>query len=115
MPILVPSTFYLLCVPAQKPKITESDVLAQTEIFFLAEVAQDTKKLHFYQYSEVKRKSAMDRDSEYLLYREGTLLQKNRDWSPLSKTVLGLWRLLDGKTWSRQDNIFNDSKEDKLS
>jgi hypothetical protein len=30
-----PPTFYLLCVPAQKPKITESDVLAQTEIFFL--------------------------------------------------------------------------------
>jgi hypothetical protein len=34
---------------------------------------------------------------------------------PSLNTVQGLWRLLDGKTWSQQDKIFNGSKEDKLS
>jgi hypothetical protein len=60
MPILVPSTFYLLCVPAQKPKITESDVLAQTEIFFLDRVLLKvnivTTGEDRDQYPEVKRK-----------------------------------------------------------
>ncbi len=131
MPILVPSTFYLLCVPAQKPKITESVVLAQTEIFFLAEgencqrrqgqgqkhsepYAHDTKKQHFDSTLRSREKWTLSNCSTEKAHFYRRTVTGVPSLNAVN-TVQGLWRLLDGKTWSQQDKIFNGSKEDKLS
>ncbi len=136
MPILVPSTVYLLCVPAQKPKITESDVLAQTEIFLLDRVLLKVNIVTTGKDREKNIRSQMPMTPKNYTFIStlrsrgkvpgtGTLnacstekvvyYRRTGTGVPTLNTVQGLWRLLDGKTWSRQDKILNCSKEDKIS